>query len=412
MVKRSRTLTIFFILVVFLLNGLAQQPHRDRAIFVEKKNEFFEKIKKELNEYYQKKKEPKKKLAVDLSGMDLPTSVDQFKHYWYNPPISQGLTGTCWCFAGTSFFESEIYRLTGQKLKLSEMYTVYWEYVEKARRFVRKRGDSFFGQGSELNAVPKIWKQYGIVPEEVYPGKPADQPFHDHSKMFREMKDYLNSVKESNAWNEELVLSTIKSILNHYLGEPPREFKYQGKKYTPESFLKKVVKIHLDDYYNVMSLMEKPFYQFVEYEVPDNWWKCKNYLNVPVNDFMQVVKKAIRAGYTVGIGGDVSEPGYDSHAEVAVVPTFDIPSEYIDDSAREFRFKNHTTTDDHAIHLVGYLNKDGKDWYLIKDSAAGSRNGKNKGYYFYHEDYVKLKIMTLIVHKDMVKDLLTKVKKN
>ena len=226
------------------------------------------------------------------------------------------------------------------------------------------------------------------------------------------MKDYLNTVKETNAWNEEVVLSTIKSILNHYLGEPPKEFEYKGKKYTPKSFIEKVVKINLDDYYNIMSLMEKPFYQFVEYEVPDNWWKSRDYLNVPVDDFMKVVKKAIREGYTIGIGGDVSEPGYDSHAEVAIVLTFDIPSEYIDDSAREFRFKNHTTTDDHAIHLVGYMTKDGKDWYLIKDSGSGSRNGKNKGYYFYHEDYVKLKIMTLIIHKDMVKDLLEKVNKN
>ena len=82
------------------------------------------------------------------------------------------------------------------------------------------------------------------------------------------------------------------------------------------------------------------------------------------------------------LGGDVSEPGYLSRSDVAIVPTFDIPSEYIDDNARQFRFSNKTTTDDHGIHLVGYEHKDGKDWYLIKDSAAGSRDDvKNFGYY-------------------------------
>ena len=48
---------------------------------------------------------------------------------------------------------------------------------------------------------------------------------------------------------------------------------------------------------------------------------------------------------------------------------------------------------------------------LIKDSGAGSRNAGDKGYYFYHEDYVKLKIMDFMVHKDMFKDYLSKFNK-
>ena len=47
-------------------------------------------------------------------------------------------------------------------------------------------------------------------------------------------------------------------------------------------------------------------------------------------------------------------------------------------------------------------------WYLIKDSASGSRNADPKGYYFYREDYVKLKMMDFFVNKDAVKDLLAK----
>jgi bleomycin hydrolase len=66
------------------------------------------------------------------------------------------------------------------------------------------------------------------------------------------------------------------------------------------------------------------------------------------------------------------------------------------------------------MHLVGYLEKDGKDWYLIKDSGAGSRNcgkeSKNFGYYFMHEDYIKLKIMDIMVHKDVAKDIISKFK--
>ncbi|RMD99690.1 MAG: peptidase C1 [Calditrichaeota bacterium] len=401
-----------YVLAVLFLFGpslFAQQPRRDHGKFMQYKNEFLDKIKKETRAFATPKKKPRMVFKMDFTGMDLPKSVNEFTRYWHNPPISQGMTGTCWCFSTTSFFESEIYRQTHRKLKLSEMYTVYWEYVEKARRFVREHGNSAFGQGSEANAVSRIWKMYGIVPEKDYTGMKPGQKFHDHSKMFAEMKSYLEFVKKNHIWNEAQVLANIKSILNYYMGEPPKTIVVDGKKMTPKEYLTKVVKLNLDDYIDFMSLMEKPYYQMVEYEVPDNWWHSKEYYNIPLDKFMAILKQAVRKGYTVCLGGDVTEAGYESHAEVAMVPTFDIPAEYIDENARQFRFSNHSTTDDHGIHLVGYMEKNGKDWYLIKDSGSGSRNGKNPGYYFYHEDYIKLKMMNIMVHKDAAAGILEKL---
>jgi bleomycin hydrolase len=195
------------------------------------------------------------------------------------------------------------------------------------------------------------------------------------------------------------------------MGEPPAEVTVNGKKMTPVQYLKEVVKINPDDYVDILSYTQEPFYQQVEYKVPDNWWHSADYYNVPLDAYMTTLKDIVRKGYTVCIGGDVSEPGFDRNTQCAVIPEFDIPSAFINDDARQFRFSNRTTTDDHGMHLVGYLEKDGKDWYLIKDSSAGSRNNdanaKEFGYYFFAEDYVKLKMMDFMVHKDAVKDLLT-----
>jgi bleomycin hydrolase len=397
------------IIAILMLSSLSlAQDRRDKGTFAEKKDGFWDQIKKEMDEFAKMDKPEKKSFKMDFTGMDLPTDKEQFTYFWHNDPISQGNTGTCWCFSTTSYFESEIYRLSGQKIKLSELYTVYWEYVAKARRYVQERGDSEFGEGSESNAVVRIWREYGVVPAEAYGGKLEGQVHHDHSKMFAEMETYLKSVKEQNAWNEEQVVATIKSIMNHWLGVPPAKVQVKGKWYTPQEYLAKVTNLKLDDYVDILSILEQPYYQSVEYTVPDNWWHNADYHNVPLDDFMVAVKKALKSKYTIVIGGDVSEAGYESWNEVAMVPTFDIPSEYIDEHAREFRFANRTTTDDHGIHMVGYLEKDGVTWFLIKDSGAGSRNGNNKGYYFYHEDYVKLKIMDFMVHKDVVSDLLKK----
>lgn len=404
-----KNIAFFLITIIILIQPQSfSQNKRDKGNLRVYKNEFLKEIEKSSKEYFEKEEGPKKVFKVDFTGLDLPKSKDEFTYYWHNDPLSQGLTGTCWSFSSTSFFESEIYRINKRKVKLSENYTVYWEYVEKARRFVRERGNSHFAEGSEANAVRRMWKLYGIVPEEVYTCKLPGQKYFDHSKLIREMTDYLNSVKERHGWNEEEVLATIKSILNYYIGPPPAKFNYEGKEYTPKEFLTKIVNLNLDDYVDIISLMQSPYFTKIIYDVPDNWWRDDSYYNVPLDEYMSLIKNAIHKGYTMAIGGDVSEAGIDANYKVAMVPTFDIPSEYIDENARQFRFSNETTTDDHGIHLVGYMNKDGKDWFMIKDSGSGSFNVGDKGYYFYSEDYVKLKIVDFMVHKDAVGDLLKK----
>ena len=413
MKRKIFTISVFFLYWMSLgLNG----QNKDKAIFRVMQPGFFQNsIMKDDRELKEKIVPPKhgKNFAVDLSAASLPNKVDLYKtQQWRNPPVSQGNTSTCWCFSTTSFLESEIYRINKLQVKLSEMYTVYWEFVEKAARYIHERGNSAFDEGSEANAVTRIWKKYGIVPEDDYSGLTDGRKYHNHDAMLTELKGYLESLKKNSAWDDEAAMATVKSIMNHYMGVPPSEVTVNGKKVTPLQYLKEIIKINPDDYIDILSYTQQPFYKQVEYEVGDNWWHSSDYYNVPLDVFMSALKNAVREGYTLAIGGDVSEPGFDRTTQCAVVPDFDIPSAYINDDARQFRFSNQTTTDDHGLHLIGYLEKDGKDWYLVKDSGSGSRNNnpdaKEFGYYFFSEDYVKLKMMDFMVHKDAVKDIIAK----
>ena len=410
---------LFTILAMFLTGivVIGQEPSKEKSYFQEYEPGYYQNfILKDVRHFddTQKPKQKAKYFLMDQTGMDLPNNLELYTSQWYNLPISQGNTGSCWCFSTTSLFETDIYRITGQKVKLSEMYAVYWEYVEKAKGFVKTRGSSLFAQGSEGNAVTRIYRDYGVVPESTYNGLQKGRKYYSHSGMMKEMKSYLTSVKKDNTWNEELVISTIKSILNHHMGEPPTEFDYNGKEITPMEYMKDVLKFNPDDYVEILSYMQEPYWQQVEYKVPDNWWHSKDYYNVPLDIYLDIIKKSIRDGYTMSIGGDVSEAGFSRKTNCALIPEFDIPSEYINENARQFRFSNQTTTDDHGMHLVGYYEKDGKDWYLIKDSSSGSRNvGEDSpifGYYFFSSDYNKLKMMGFTIHKDAVKDVLKKFK--
>ncbi len=407
--------TILSLLLMVIVIGQGNAQSFDKIKFKEYEPGFYQNfILKDINAVEKKQKDKKvdKRLLMDQSGMDLPNNHELYNTYWHNPVISQGNTGTCWCFSTTSMYESEVKRLYQKEVKLSEMFTVYWEYVEKARCYIRERGESLFSQGSEANAVTRIFRKYGAVPWQEYTGLKDGRKYFSHADMYREMNSFLKGLKSSNDWNEEEALETIKSIMNFYMGVPPEKFEYEGKTVTPMEYLSKVIMINPDDYVEILSYSQQPYWKQVEYEVPDNWWHSSEYYNVPLNTFMEILKEGIRNNYTVSIGGDVSEAGFSRETNVALVPDFDIPSDYINENARQFRFSNKTTTDDHGMHLIGFYEKNGDDWYLIKDSSSGSRNvGKDDerfGYYFFSEDYVKLKMMNFTIHKDAIKGILDK----
>lgn len=273
------------------------------------------------------------------------------------------------------------------------------------------RGNSEFGQGSESNAVFYRMESYGAVPKVVYDGlKKYDK--HVHNQLFRDLHNYLEYCKEENFWNEEVIIKTVRAILDHYIGRPPETFTYKGKQYTPKSFYKNFMNIRMSEYAGFMSTKSAPFYEQAEFEVPDNWWNDSTYYNVPLDEWYSIVEKSIKNGYSVVIGGDVSEPGKIGEEDFAFIPTFDIPTDLIDQDSREYRIYNHTTTDDHGIHIIGYTST-GKggiddDWFLIKDSGRSSRAGQYHGYYMFRGDFVKLKMRTFMVHKDMVKNILKK----
>ncbi len=79
-------------------------------------------------------------------------------------------------------------------------------------------------------------------------------------------------------------------------------------------------------------------------------------------------------------------------------------------AARAFRFGSGSTTDDHDLHVVGITTRAGRDWFLVKDSWSSSWNNDHPGYCFFHEDYVKLKTLAFLVHRDAVRELLARAR--
>lgn len=369
----------------------AGQPKRDQALYARERPESAERT----------------FLTVDLASFERPGDPAEFVRLRHLPPVEQGKTGNCWAYAATSLLESELMRLGLAEVKLSEMFTVYWEYVEKARRFVREKGESFLGPGSEPNSALERVRQYGVVRAADYTGLLDGRTAHDHGPLFKEFRAYLAGLAAKNDWDEGRALAGVRAILDRHIGRPPDRIPVDGRSLTPLEYLAELG-LRPADYVAFVSFMHLPFYAKGEFRVPDNWWHSRDYHNLPLYEYSLALLRALRKGYSAALAVDFSEPGYVGEADVAVVPTFDIPSSHIDQSSREHRFANGTSTDDHAVHCVGYLESGKGNWFLIKDSWENAGWGKAEGYFFYQDDYVRLKCLMFLVHKDAVKEVLAK----
>ena len=212
--KRIITFAITFSISAFMF------AQHDKGGLKPYSNPFFAGIKQKLGDFNNKPKEEEKRFMMDYTNVVVPKSIDEFKTVFTTPAISQGASNTCWCFSTLSYYETEINRISKQDLHLSQSYIVYWEYVEKAKEFVRTRGNSAFGEGSESNAVTRMMKQYGIVPYDAYTGLKPNQPFYDHVNLYDELNKYLQNVKASGAWNEDEVIATVNADLRIFSPMP------------------------------------------------------------------------------------------------------------------------------------------------------------------------------------------------
>ncbi|MEH6536113.1 MAG: C1 family peptidase [Psychroserpens sp.] len=320
--------------------------------------------------------------------------------------ISQGSTGTCWSFSASSFLESEVMRLTGKQIDLSEMYTVRHTYSKKAWNYVMRQGKIQFSQGGLGHDVINSVSEYGVVPNDVYSGLKEGEKRHNHSKMADSLKTILKAYLDDSKTYASDWKNDIEQTLDYYLGDDVKSFMFEGERYTPQSFLK-MTKLNPKDYITITSFTHEPFYTNFVLNIPDNF-SNGDFYNVTLDDMVTVANHALKSGYTIELDCDVSEKTFSSKHGLAIVPATDnanallnvSPEKDITADYRQQEFENFNTTDDHLMHITGMLkDQKGTTYYKVKNSWG--KNGlRNDGYIYMSEAYFRLKTISIMIHKD------------
>ncbi|MGB3606308.1 MAG: C1 family peptidase [Psychroserpens sp.] len=322
--------------------------------------------------------------------------------------ISQGNTGTCWSFSTSSFLESEIMRLTGKKIDISEMFTVRHTYPKKAWTYVMRQGHAQFSEGGLGHDVINSVSEFGVVPNEIYTGLLNNEKKHSHSKMTDSIKTILKAyINDRKSYTSNLQ-DDVNAILDAYLGDDIKTFSYDGVRYTPKSFLE-MTKINPSDYVSITSFSHEPYYSEFILDIPDNFANG-SFFNVPLDELTTIANYALRNGFTIELDCDVSEQTFSSKHGIAVVPENEdraalikiSPEKRITEAYRQEEFENYNTTDDHLMHITGMLkDQKGTKYYKVKNSWGTSGVGHD-GYVYMSEAYFKLKTISIMVHKDAI----------
>ncbi len=310
----------------------------------------------------------------------------------------QQSSGTCWSFATTSFIETEAIRLGHNPVSLSPIFYVTPTYIAKAEKYIETKGKSFFDPGDLTFSVLQAYGRNGAVPESIYDGIIDKDWQHDHVEMDNLLEVMVASIGASGygrikpmSWRK-----SIEGVLNAYLGSVPATFVYNKEQHTPISFAKKYVGINSKDYIEITSYAHLEFYKNSILEIPANWDKNK-YLNLPIQDFEKLINNALKSGYSLAWDGDSSESGFSPENGIAELP-FHQEKIIITQELRQSTFEDEATTDDHNMHIIGSAkDKEGRLYYIIKNSEGDNRVG---GYMYMSKNYLLLKTISLLVHKD------------
>ena len=277
----------------------------------------------------------------------------------------------------------------------------------------------------------EVAKTYGLIDQKAYSGLQYGYDLPVQSELDAVLKGYVDAVvKNPNRKLTKVWPQGLEGILDAYMGKIPETFELGGVIYTPETY-RDAQGLNLDDYIGFTSYTHHPFYTQFAMEVADNWRWTPSW-NVPLDEFMAIMDYAVKEGYTVAWGGDVSEAGFTRNGLGILIdtaaatsgsdqerwvgkadekPAAEAPAKEIQVSQelRQEMYDEKSSTDDHGMHLYGIAkDQNGTKYYMIKNSWG--ETGSYKGIWYMSEEFAKGKTLNIVVNKKAVpKEILKKI---
>ena len=195
----------------------------------------------------------------------------------------QQSSGRCWLFTGLNVLRAKMidkYDLPG--MEFSQNYLFFYDQLEKANLFLQgiidtkdlpfedRKVDWLFSNplsdGGQFTGVSNLIVKYGLVPSDAMPETYQSNNTSNMATLIKlKLREYGLDLREAAAEGASAKklqkmkveqLSEVYRMLALCLGEPVKEFKWEGKTYTPKSFYNEFIGEDLEN--NYVMVMNDP----------------------------------------------------------------------------------------------------------------------------------------------------------
>ena len=320
----------------------------------------------------------------------------------------QQSSGRCWLFTGLNVLRAKMidkYDLPG--MEFSQNYLFFYDQLEKANLFLQgiidtkdlpfddRKVDWLFSNplsdGGQFTGVSNLIIKYGLVPSDAMPETYQSNNTSNMATLIKlKLREYgldLRKAASEGMSDKKLQkmkveqLSEVYRMLALCLGEPVKEFEYEGKKYTPKSFYQEFIGEDLEN--NYVMIMNDPCREYGKvYEIDydrhvydgHNWV----YVNLPVERIKEMAVASIKDNTAMYFSCDVAK-FLDRKKGVLDIANFDYESlmGVTFGMDKKERVQTHASGSSHAMTLIAVdiCPETGKPVKWMVENSWGAASG-------------------------------------
>ncbi|MBQ3272441.1 MAG: C1 family peptidase [Solobacterium sp.] len=265
------------------------------------------------------------------------------------PVTNQMQSGRCWIFSALNVLrEMMAKKYHIDKFEFSQNYIAFYDKLEKVNFFMeavlqeidtpmnnevmRWLLETAVGDGGQWDMFVSLVKKYGLCPKTAMPE--TYQSSHTRAMngiLNGRVRKFAADVKKAHAAGDDKAVAGLKKeclqecygLICDCFGLPPEKFTFEycdsRKKYhaffdvTPAELYEKYLQVDLDDYVGFIHAptADKPYHQMYTVRYLGNVVSGNpiSFLNLPLDEFKELILKQLRAGEPVWFGCDCGKDG-------------------------------------------------------------------------------------------------------
>ena len=353
----------------------------------------------------------------------------------------QQSSGRCWLFTGLNVLRAKMidkYDLPG--MEFSQNYLFFYDQLEKANLFLQgiidtkdlpfedRKVDWLFSNplsdGGQFTGVSNLIVKYGLVPSDAMPETYQSNNTSNMATLIKlKLREYGLDLREAAAEGASAKklqkmkveqLSEVYRMLALCLGEPVKEFKWEGKTYTPKSFYNEFIGEDLEN--NYVMVMNDPCREYGKvYEIDydrhvydgHNWL----YVNLPVERIKEMAIASVKDNPAMYFSCDVAK-FLDRKKGVLDIANFDYESlmGVTFGMDKKERVQTHASVSSHAMTLIAVdvCEETGKPVKWMVENSWGPASGY-QGCLIMTDEWFNEYMFRLVVEKKYVPEDILKM---